>query len=252
MTGASSCARSASTSEPVPPGPSGSRWVDVDPERIARWLENFTERNGAPVALTATAEGARAVADNGTVADLVVPFAGAWVAPEGPDGPRTGPARIVLTRALADHARVERTVGVLLVRLGGHASGVFVGATLEVSKVDHRLVQGRTAAGGRSQQRFARRRANQADAAREQAADVAVRVLLPHVPRLDALVLGGERTSVDKVLADPRLASLRAVPTEPRFLTVPDPRLAVLRSTPPMFRSLRVRITDGASELSSS
>jgi VLRF1 release factor-like protein len=228
----------------LPEGPSGTRWVDVDPERVSRWLENFTERNGAPVTLTATADGARAVADNGTIADLVVPFAGGWAPPEGTDGPRTGPARIALTVALRTHALAERTVGVLLVRLGGHAAGVFVGAALDTSKVDHRYVQGRTAAGGRSQQRFARRRANQADAARAAAADVAERVLLPHVERLDALVLGGERTSVDKVLADRRLAALRTVPTEPRFLTVPDPRLAVLQSTPPMFRSIRVRIAD--------
>ncbi|HZE65415.1 MAG TPA: acVLRF1 family peptidyl-tRNA hydrolase [Sporichthyaceae bacterium] len=220
------------------------RSVDVDAGRIARWLENFTERNGASVVLTVTADGARAVADNGTIAEMVVPFAHAWSPPEGPDGPRIGPARILLTRALSAHALAERTVGVLLVRLGGQAAGVFVGEALQDSKIEHRLVQGRTAAGGRSQQRFARRRANQADAVRADAADIAVRVLLPHLDRLDALVLGGERTSVDTVLADKRLAPLRAVPTEPRFLTVPDPRLVVLKSTPPMFRSIRIQLTD--------
>jgi Actinobacteria/chloroflexi VLRF1 release factor len=220
------------------------RSVDVDAERVTRWLENFAERNGAPVTLTVTADGARAVADNGTIADLVVPFAHAWTAPDGPGGPRTGPARIVLTRALSAHALAPRIVGVLLVRLGGQAAGVFLGAELRDSKVEHRLVQGRTAAGGRSQQRFARRRANQADAARADAADIAARVLLPAVGELDALVLGGERTSVDIVLADPRLAPLGAVPVEPRFLTVPDPRLAVLQATPPMFRSVRIHLTD--------
>jgi hypothetical protein len=153
---------------------------------------------------------------------------------------------ISLVLALRSHALAERTVGVLLVRLGGCAAGVFVGRTLEGSKVDHRLVQGRSAAGGRSQQRFARRRQNQATAAREQAADVAVRVLLPNVERLDALVLGGERTSVEKVLADPRLGPLAAVATEPRFLTVPDPRLAVLTATPPMFQAIRIRIAEPA------
>jgi hypothetical protein len=228
----------------LPEGPSTTRSVDVDAERVSRWLENFAQRNGAPIALTATATGARAVADNGTIADLVLPFAGSWTPPEGPPGPRTGPARILLTKALGRHALEPRTVGVLLVRLGGQAAGVFVGAELETSKVDHRLVQGRTAAGGRSQQRFARRRANQADAARADAADLAVRVLLANVERLDALVLGGERTSVEKVLADPRLAPLRSVATEPRFLTVPDPRLAVLHSTPLMFRSVRIHLID--------
>lgn len=209
---------------------------------MTKWLDNFGERNGRPVRLTAAADGMRAGAPNGTVADLIVPFAFDWAPPDADEGPRRGPAAIALALAVRDHALRDRRVGVLLVRLGGHAAGVFDGTALVSSKVGSTYVQGRTAAGGRSQQRFARRRANQADQAREAAADVAVRVLLPSADSLEALVLGGERTSVDKVLADPRLAPLRAVPIEPRFLTVPDPRQAVLLATPAMFRAVRIRI----------
>ena len=68
----------------------------------------------------------------------------------------------------------------LLVRRGRWAVGVFDGADLVVSKVDARQVQGRTAAGGWSQQRFARRRGHQTDAVVEHAVETAVRVLLPH------------------------------------------------------------------------
>ena len=75
------------------------------------------------------------------------------------------------------HARRDRRVGVLLVRRAGFAVGVFEGATLVASKVDSTYVQGTTKAGGWSQQRYARRRANQASAAFAEAADVAVRVL---------------------------------------------------------------------------
>ena len=45
------------------------------------------------------------------------------------------------------------------------------------SKVGQRHVQGRTKAGGQSQQRFARRRDNQARAAYEAAAEHAARIL---------------------------------------------------------------------------
>jgi peptide subunit release factor 1 (eRF1) len=143
-------------------------------------------------------------------------------------GPRPGfdPA------PLLDHVRRERVVGVLLVRLGGHAAGVFEGERLVDSKVGSRLVHGRHRKGGSSSGRFARRREGQARAALEQAADVAARVLLGRA--LDAVVLGGDRRALDTVLADPRLAPLRALAVD-RVLDVPDPRLAVLRAMPDRF-----------------
>jgi hypothetical protein len=83
-------------------------------------------------------------------------------------------------------------------------------------------VQGRTKAGGQSQQRFARRRDNQARQAYEAAAGHAARVLGPG--RLP-VVTGGDHTAVDEVLADARL---RRVTVVGPWLAVPDPRRAVL------------------------
>jgi peptide subunit release factor 1 (eRF1) len=140
---------------------------------------------------------------------------------------------------LVEHALRERTVGVLLVRLGGHAAGVFRGDRLVASKVGSRHVQGRTAAGGWSQQRFARRRAGQAAVAHSAAADDAARVLLGHT--LDALVVGGDRSAVDSVLADRRLAPLVPLVTG-RVLAVPDPRLKVLQEC--RFRDVWIRVTE--------
>jgi peptide subunit release factor 1 (eRF1) len=141
---------------------------------------------------------------------------------------------------LLDHVRRERTVGVLLVRLGGHAAGIFKGTELVDSKVGSRLVHGRHRKGGSSSGRFARRREGQARAALQAAADVAVRVLVPAAPRLDAVVLGGERRALDEVMADERLAPLRPLATE-RVIDVPDPRLHVLRETPERFLATVVR-----------
>jgi hypothetical protein len=177
-----------------------------------------------------SATAATLTAADGAIAEIGVPFP-----------PLTG-------TGLADlftHVARERRVGVLLVRRGGYAAGVFVGARLESSKVGSAYVQGTTKAGGWSQQRFARRRANQASAAFAEAADVAARVL-GHAT-LDALVVGGDRPAVRAVLADPRLASAAELVTEP-WLTVKDPKLRVLESTPEQFRAVRITVTDPETE----
>ena len=120
-------------------------------------------------------------------------------------------------------------------------------AELRSSKVGHGYVQGRTKAGGWSQQRFARRRSNQADRAYAAAAEAAYAVLGPVAADLEAVVGGGDRSGVEAVLADPRLAPLRARLTG-RVLPTPDPRLDVLRrfgDTPARWRSPSTRWPDG-------
>ena len=73
-------------------------------------------------------------------------------------------------------ANRPRTVGAVIARRGAFAVGVFDGHRLLRSKVDTTYVQGRTAAGGWSQQRYARRRSNQANKAVKSAADVVHRL----------------------------------------------------------------------------
>ena len=148
-----------------------------------------------------------------------------------------------LTGDLVAHALADRRVGILLVRLGGHAVGVAEGARLVVSKVGSRQVHGRSAAGGWSQQRFARRREGQVRVAHAAATQTAVDVLLPHARRWTRVVVGGERTSVDAVLADRRLAALVPLVTG-RFLDVPDPRQKVLETVPAMLREVQIRVVD--------
>lgn len=150
---------------------------------------------------------------------------------------------------MAEHAAAGRTVGVVLVRLGGYAAGVFTGSppALVASKTGSRMVHGRSAAGGWSQQRFARRREQQAASALSAAADAAVRVLGPYAGRLDAVVLGGDRRAVAALREDRRLRPYLEIAVE-RFLTVPDPRLTVLRDSARLFRSLRVRVTEGGQQ----
>ncbi len=207
----------------------------VAPERFATWVSRFEERHGALEWSSAPTHVLITAAD-GASARCEPPFAPLLPLPAA-DDPATA------LDGLSAHVLRERTVGVLLVRLGGYATGVFVGARLDRSKVGSRHVQGRSAAGGWSQQRFARRREAQGRVAFAAAAEVAARVLVPEVPRLEAVVVGGSRRAVDAVLADGRLAALRPLVTRP-FLDVPDPRLAVLERTPQLFRAVPIDVVD--------
>jgi len=201
--------------------------VDVPAERFGGWLTRFVDRHGE-LSWEWSSDRAVARAADGAVADCLVPFP--------PLPPATGVAELVA------HVERDRMVGVLLVRKGGYAAGVFRGSERVLSKVGNRLVQGRAAAGGSSQQRFARRRENQARRAYAAASDVAAAILLPEARRLEALVLGGDRRAVEATLADPRLVPLRRLPLG-RFLTVPDPRLRVLVVTPEQFRAVAITLT---------
>jgi Actinobacteria/chloroflexi VLRF1 release factor len=226
----------------VGPEVAGGRWVDVAPERLARWAATFAERHGA-----ITVEPGRLAvifrAADGATAECHPPFP-PLPAPAGGTWPGDP---VELAGLIAAHAAADRAVGVFLVRLGGFAAGVFTGSPprLVSSKVGSRLVHGRSAAGGTSQHRFARRRENQATAAVAAAADTAVKVLVPYAERLDAVVLGGDRKAISGARADPRLRPVMRHVVD-RFLTVPDPRLAVLRDTPRLFLAVRIHLTGPA------
>jgi hypothetical protein len=278
----------------------------VAPSRFPGWVADFAERHGdttrgaALTVVLAGGEGGlgeRAVtpgenviytAPDGAVAECHPPFppvAGlaAHASPSEPDSAvgaaPTGLAAAACAEAVAGHAMAPRTVGVLLVRLGGYAAGVFTGSPprLAASKTGSRLVHGRSAAGGWSQHRFARRREKQANEALQAAADAAVTVFARWEEGasdnsnkregdapvrsgyreraagagavseggrgLDAVVLGGDKRAVAELRADPRLLSYFELATD-RFLTVPDPKLTVLKDAPRHYLAVRIWLTE--------
>ncbi|HET6533108.1 MAG TPA: acVLRF1 family peptidyl-tRNA hydrolase [Actinoplanes sp.] len=207
------------------PAAGGGRWVDVAPERLARWLDNFASRHG-PYA----ADGLTLTAADGATATV-----------RPPPGAPTVPS----IDALLDVAPQARRLGLLLARKGAVAAGVADGDELIASKVDTHYVQGRTAAGGWSQQRFARRRDNQARAAAADGAAIVQRVLLPEVRTMRALVTGGDRAAVDAILAARELAPLAELRAD-RFLDVPEPRHAVLVAAVAQARAVEILVRDPA------
>jgi hypothetical protein len=230
------------------------KWLDVPAMRFVRWIDGFAVRHGAPAggapagSLVAGLAPGRVTftAPDGATAQCHPPFAESFTAPagEGDSGPGAG----ALAAAIAAHASVPRVTGVLLVRLGGYAAGVFTGypPALADAKTGSRPVHGRSAAGGWSQQRFARRRENQAAEALRAAADAAVLVFgrWTGAP-LDAVVLGGDKRAAAELPGDPRLAPYLARATG-RFITVPDPKRSVLQATPAQFAAVRIMLSEPA------
>ncbi|HEY0473820.1 MAG TPA: acVLRF1 family peptidyl-tRNA hydrolase [Kribbella sp.] len=202
-----------------------TRFVSVAPGRLERWLAGFTERHGV-TSYDVTPSRLSASAEDGSLAEIDVPF---------------GPLEDLTPAGLVAHVLADRRLGVLLVRRGGYGAGVFVGGELVDSKVGSRHVQGTTKAGGWSQQRFARRRDNQAREAFAAATEVAVRILAP--AKLDVLVCGGDRKAIDTVLEDPRLKDLVAL-VRPPFLGVADPRQKVLEQAGVDALAVRIQLTD--------
>ena len=159
---------------------------------------------------------------------------------------------------LASLASQDRTAAVVLLRRGGYAVGLCQGGRVLVSKTGTRYVQSRTAAGGWSQQRFARRRANQADALVEAVAQHAAQLLVP-APSNSAwpegaahgtvaaeyLVLGGDKGLCQLLIAEPVFARLAALPRL-AFLDVPDPKSAVLKKSAQDLCAVRICITDAS------
>ena len=217
--------------------------MEVPPERLVTWVVTFAERHGGAAVGQPVTTGESGVTVTFTAAD----GATAECHPPFPPLPAGVPGAVrAAAEALAAHAAADRTVGVLLVRLGGYAAGVFSGSPprLVDSKTGSRPVHGRSAAGGWSQQRFARRRENQAATALRAAADAAAEVFGRYGPdRLDAVVLGGDKRSAAGLADDSLLEKYLAKATG-RFLTVPDPRLAVLRDIPRAFLATRIRLTE--------
>lgn len=194
--------------------------TEVAPERVHDWLADFAARHGPPT-VSGAEERCLLAAPDGATAQLER-FASA-------DGEPI---------VLPGWAFPAHTIGIVLVRRGGYGVGVGQDTELVVHKCGSRYVQGRTAAGGTSQHRYARRRDNQAAGLVGAVSAHVADKIVPAAAR--ALVVGGDRTLVRDVLVDDRLAALRSLPRR-EFYDLPDPGFAVLRRA--LWRGRAVRIT---------
>ncbi|MDQ3628601.1 MAG: hypothetical protein M3419_07310, partial [Actinomycetota bacterium] len=206
----------------TPAGADAHRQVLVAPERLAGWIERFAGRHGT---LRWRPQDGRTalVAADGAAASFRLPAA----------GPPATDVDTLVARAVA-----YTDFGLVLVRRGGFAVGNVVAAELVASRCGTRYVQGQTKAGGWSQQRYARRRANQADALVGAAAQAVTDVL---AGTTGDLVCGGDRPLVRQVLEVCRLSGAldRA---RPDWLEIGEPRRRVLQDGVTKARSVRIEL----------
>jgi len=196
--------------------------VGVPLRRLPGWLAGFAARHGAWEAVASdVVSGWDLVAADAARAQVLAP---AWLAATLPEP--------FDPEALAGLAPAY---GLLLLRRAGYAVAAFEGLEVVEKKVGTRHIHGRTAAGGWSQQRYARRRDNQADEIVGAAAEHVDRILGPRTD-LEFLVTGGDRPllnaalkAIDRRLADLPLGAHLGVgtPDAKMLAVVPDRVLAV-------------------------
>jgi hypothetical protein len=208
-----------------------------------KWVNGFAERHGechGMAAVPAWSSAQRSVAL--TAADGATAVLEPLVPGDGSD-PAVGRDHGGLGEldGLAAWATPPVAIALILVRRGGYAVGLGEGTELVSHKVGTRYVQSRTAAGGWSQHRFARRRDNQADALVVSVIEHTRRVVL--ASPAGALIVGGDKSLVREVLADPRLARLARLPRRELF-DLPDPRLIVLKQALRRGRAVRIVLSE--------
>ena len=208
-----------------------SKRVSVSPERLSGWIDRFRQSHGLTT-WTPAADQVLLTAADGAHARLL----NYWE----PLDEQCSPGEVVR------HLTRERRIALVLGRKGSHAVGIAQGRELVVSKVDTSYVQGKTKAGGWSQQRYARRRGNQTDKAIADTVERCLTRLLPEVNTLEAVVCGGDSTFVGAVLEDPRLRRLAALRSGHPTLPVPDPRLDVLKDAVALARAIAIDLDEAA------
>jgi Actinobacteria/chloroflexi VLRF1 release factor len=205
------------------------RTVSVPWRRLPGWMDRYDARHpGTEWVFSPTVVSADS--PDGSSARFDVPLA---------------PLDDVSRSGLIHHLGRDWRIGIVLVRRGGFAVARLVGASVVEAKVGRRHVQGRTKAGGWSQQRFARRRDNQARVAFEAAGGHVQTLLGPHAASLDLLVTGGDRVAAESVLELPELKVLLHVPRR-ELPGLPDPTRSVLDRAVEQARSVDVSVVDTA------
>ena len=200
-----------------------------------------------------TPDGFDLVGEDGSRAGLALLDSSAWPAeaagrsrsrPEvdgasGESHPEDESETRALAEALAAEAARERTLLVCLVRRGGWSVGVVRAGVVLTGKTGRRYVQGTTAAGGWSQQRFARRRGGQTDKLADDASTALVR-MMEQAPGAFGVVVGGHRPLAESVLAGAPAGRLPL----PGPLEVGEPRRADLDTAAGRVLAVRVTVHD--------
>lgn len=203
--------------------------VEITQARLRPWIDGFIRRNGQIAAI----EQLTMSTDRGGTATISGPLI---ALPQ---------EQLRTLDQLLESCRPRLNAAVLLLRRGGYSiARVAIDGpqvTVATTKTGGGYVQGRTAAGGQSQQRFARRRDNQATKLVE-SADRAVRTVFGDQPtNLGLLILGGDTLLIEQLLQSTAAARLRNIPQR---ITVPigNPRRRLIEHAVELATSVQVTV----------
>ena len=213
-----------------------TRRVTVSAVRLPGWIERFGERHGGCDVYPAD-DFALVISGGDGCHARIAPMVEPSAAGAGPTGDRVA--------WLAEPARFKRIPEPLLVvaiRRAGYAVAVTGADQVTASKHGRRHVQGRTAAGGWSQQRFARRRENASDALVKDVAEHVVRLVGVGGGRSRAVAIGGDRAMATDVLAAAG-AVVAGLPIV-GYLDVVDPDASFVRGLPELVSGVVVDIDE--------
>jgi hypothetical protein len=194
--------------------------VELAASQVEGWIDRFVARHGEAVehdyVLTAA---------DGTVATVSFPY---FPVREG---------------AVAQAVATSRTIAVVLVRGGAHSVGIVRDGAVLASTTDRHQLNGRTAAGGWSQQRFARRRGNQVRQGLEHAVSDIRRVLLPRCEEFDSVVFGGDKLALTTI-REPRDLAVLWEKLADRHVDVGQPRRVVLDEVAKRVTGVEILLAD--------
>ena len=227
---------------------SGSRFLEVAGGRLPGWVQRYVVARRGAVRAVVTTTGFDLVGDDGSMASLALLEPGGWVAGRqaadtavgaGADAVKAAVSAEDLAALLSAEAQSSRTLLVCLVRRGGWSVGVVRDGDVLTGKTGRRSVQGTTAAGGWSQQRFARRRGGQTDKLADDASTALVR-MMEQAPGATGVVVGGDRRLAESVLAGTPAQTLPVLgPIE-----VGEPRRVDLDTAATRVLAVRVTVHD--------
>jgi len=138
----------------------------------------------------------------------------------------------IYTSSIREFLEQQYLIGVILIRLGKYAVGIFQGDQILDSKSGSRYVKGRHKAGGTSQQRFARIRTKQIQELFNKVCSITTEKMTPFKKQLDYIFMGGEKhTILNFSKTCPFIQSMEDKIAN-RIISTREPSLRELLSTP--------------------
>ena len=152
--------------------------------------------------------------------------------------------QFIYTASMRENLEQKYLIGVILIRLGKYAVGIFHGDQILDSKSGSRYVKGRHKAGGTSQQRFARIRNKQIQELFNKVCSITTEKMNPYKKQMDYVFMGGEKhTILNFSKTCPFIQSMGAKIVD-RNISTREPSLRELLSMPSKLWNTEVKLVE--------